>query len=168
MPPLEFEYTDATVNETVQIVEPESLKNLPYGLDGSHYRWVDLDGEGLSGILTEQAGSWFYKPNLSPVNQQTTNGVENTLPQFGPAEVVSKRPAGELNRGRQQLMDLSGDGHLDLVDFESATPGYFERKNDGAWDKFIAFQSLPVLNWRNPELKFIDLTGDGFPRSPHQ
>ena len=41
-------------------------KNLPYGLDGTHYRWVDLDGEGLSGILTEQAGSWFYKAEPEP------------------------------------------------------------------------------------------------------
>ena len=30
----------------------------------SNYQWVDLDGEGVSGILTEQAGAWFYKPNL--------------------------------------------------------------------------------------------------------
>ena len=27
----------------------------------------------------------------------------------------------------------------------------------------MAFESLPVLDWRDPELKFIDLTGDGFP-----
>ena len=70
MPPLEFEYTQAKIDETVRDVGPESLKNLPYGLDGTNYRWADLDGEGLSGILTEQAGSWFYKANLSPVNQQ--------------------------------------------------------------------------------------------------
>ena len=55
-------------------VDPASLENLPYGIDGSHYRWVDLDGEGLSGILTEQGGSWFYKANLSPANQQTIDG----------------------------------------------------------------------------------------------
>ena len=28
------------------------------------YRWLDLDGEGISGVLTEQDNSWFYKPNL--------------------------------------------------------------------------------------------------------
>ena len=33
---------------------------------GPGYRWVDLDGEGLSGVLTEQGGAWFYKPNLGP------------------------------------------------------------------------------------------------------
>src|ERR1035437_1352098 len=63
LPPVEFQYTDAAIDETVRDVDPESLENLPYGLDDSHYRWVDLDGEGLPGILTEQAGSWFYKAN---------------------------------------------------------------------------------------------------------
>src|SRR5207249_3696061 len=74
LPPLEFTYTEAVIDETVRDVDAESLQNLPYGLDGSHYQWVDLDGEGLSGILTEQAGSWFYKPNLSPANLHTDNG----------------------------------------------------------------------------------------------
>src|SRR5262249_24713715 len=54
LPPLEFAYTEAVIDETVRDIDPESLHNLPYGLDGTHYQWVDLDGEGLSGILTEQ------------------------------------------------------------------------------------------------------------------
>jgi RHS repeat-associated protein len=164
LPPLEFEYTAATVDETVREVDPESLKNLPYGLDGAHYRWADLDGEGLSGILTEQAGSWFYKANLSPVNRQSINGRRYTLPLFAPVELVAKQPSmAALNSGRQQLLSVSGDGQLDLVDFEGATPGYFERTEDANWEPFVNFQSLPVLDWRNPELKFVDLTGDGFP-----
>ena len=88
LPPLEFAYTEAVIDETVREIDPESLENLPYGLDDAHYQWVDLDGEGLSGILTEQAGSWFYKPNLSPVNQHSENGVQSTLAQFGPVKLV--------------------------------------------------------------------------------
>ena len=61
LPPLEFEYSQANINREIQTVDAESLRNLPYGLDGTRYRWVDLDGEGLSGILTEQGGAWFYK-----------------------------------------------------------------------------------------------------------
>src|SRR5690349_12694852 len=62
LPPLEYEYSKAIIDETVQRLDADSLENLPTGLDGRSYRWVDLDGEGLSGILTEQAGAWFYKP----------------------------------------------------------------------------------------------------------
>ena len=164
LPPLQCEYSEGAVDETVRDVDSESLENLPYGIDGSRYRWVDLDGEGLSGILTEQGGSWFYKPNLSPINQQTVDGEQLTLPQFGPVQPVARQPSlAALSSGRQQLMDLSGDGQLDLVEFDGPTPGFFERTEEADWEPFQPFQSLPVLDWRNPNLKFIDLTGDGFP-----
>lgn len=164
LPPLEFQYTYATVDETVREADPESLINLPYGVDGSHYRWADLDGEGLPGILSEQAGSWFYKANLSPVNQQTVAGQQITLPAFAPIELVARQPSTTaLNRGHQQLFSISGDGQLDLVQFDGPSPGYYERTDEGDWQPFIPFQSLPPLNWANPQLKFIDLTGDGFP-----
>jgi hypothetical protein len=90
-PPVEFEYTDATVDETVRDIDPRSLENLSYGIEGA-YHWVDLDGEGLSGILTEQRGSWFYKANLSPVNQQAIDGDLVTLPEFARVQ-----PGGALD-----------------------------------------------------------------------
>ncbi|HEV2234299.1 MAG TPA: SpvB/TcaC N-terminal domain-containing protein, partial [Terriglobia bacterium] len=162
LPPLEFEYTEATIDETVRTIDDESLKNLPYGLDGKNFRWVDLDGEGLSGILTEQGGGWFYKPNLSPANVQTQNGAPITLPQLGAEEVVARRPSlAALGSGRQQLLDLSGDGHLDLVDLSGPTPGYYERTEDASWEPFQSFESLPSIDWQNPNLKLIDLDGDG-------
>ena len=163
LPPLEFTYSEAAIDETVRDVDPASLENLPYGLDGTNYRWVDLDGEGLSGMLTEQAGSWFYKPNLSPAHLQTENGVVSTLAQFGPVELVARQPSlSALRSGRQQLLDLTGDGRLDLVEFDSPTPGFFERTGNEGWIPFTPFTRLPVLDWGNPNLKFVDLTGDGF------
>jgi len=82
LPPLELEYTRADIDETVRDVDPESLENLPYGLDGANYRWVDLDGEGSSGILTEQAQGWFYKRNLSPTNVVQKDGRQHTETRF--------------------------------------------------------------------------------------
>jgi RHS repeat-associated protein len=164
MPPLEFSYSAATVDEAVRDIDSDGLENLPYGLDGSHYRWADLDGEGLSGIVTEQGGNWFYKANLSAANEQEVGGVRTRMPRFAPVEVVRHRPStANMNAGRQQLMDLSGDGQLDLVDFEGAVPGFFERTRDQDWELFAAFPSLPNVDWRDPNLKFIDLTGDGLP-----
>ncbi|WP_058186421.1 SpvB/TcaC N-terminal domain-containing protein [Terracidiphilus gabretensis] len=163
LPLLELKYTQATVDETVREIDPRSRENTPYGIENIQYRWVDLNGEGSAGILTEQAGSWFYKPNLSPANLQTINGEACTLPQFGPLELVARQPAAaNLNGGRQQLLNLSGDGQLDLVDFQAPMPGYFERTENADWTPFVSFQSLPVLDWHNPELKFVDLTRDGF------
>ena len=162
LPPIEFEYTQPTVDETVREIDAESLENLPYGLDGSRYQWVDLDGEGLSGILTEQAGGWFYKRNLSPASVQTVNGSETPVARFAPLERVARQPSlAALGASRQQLLDLAGDGQLDLVEFQGRTPGFYERTEDDDWEPFAAFTSLPNLDWGSPNLKFVDLTGDG-------
>src|SRR5262249_48385911 len=83
LPPLEFEYTEAVVHDEIREVDAESLENLPYGLDESTYQWVDLDGEGLPGILTEQGTAWFYKRNLSPINLTNGNGRRLVEPRFG-------------------------------------------------------------------------------------
>jgi RHS repeat-associated protein len=163
LPPLECEYSAAEIDETVREVDPDSLANLPSGVDGLRYRWVDLDGEGLQGILSEQGGTWFYKSNISPVNQQVVDGVTLTLPRFSPAGTVLQRPATAslTGRGAQRLIDLSGDGQLDLVDFAPGLPGFFERNDAEGWHDFRAFAELPRIDWDDPQLAFIDLTGDG-------
>ena len=164
LPPLEFEYTQPVIDEEIHEVDPESLANLPYGLNNGHYQWVDLDGEGLSGVLTEQAEGWFYKRNLSPVNGNTEDGTETIAVRFGAIERVVERPSlAEISRGSQQFLDLAGDGQLDLVEFAGATPGFFERTHDESWGSFSAFTSLPVLNWNNPNLRFVDLTATATP-----
>lgn len=162
LPPLEFVYTQPVVDETVRDVNLDSLENLPYGLDGGHYQWVDLDGEGLSGVLTEQATGWFYKRNLSPVNEQREGELDIITPRFAPTETVTERPSlAAISGGRQQLLDLAGDGQLDLVDFDGPTPGFYERTHDERWEQFTPFPQLPVVDWADPNLKFVDLTGDG-------
>ena len=160
LPPLEFEYTQPIVSEEIHDADPESLKNLPYGLDNGPYQWVDLDGEGLSGVLTEQAEGWFYKRNLSPVNGNTEDGTETIAVRFGAIERVAETPSLAAVGG-SQFLDLAGDGQLDLVEFAGATPGFYERTHEESWGSFSAFTSLPVLNWNDPNLKFVDLTGDG-------
>ncbi|MCC3474020.1 MAG: toxin [Microcoleus sp. PH2017_15_JOR_U_A] len=160
LPPLEFTYSEAHINETVREVDRESLENLPQGLDGTRYQWVDLDGEGLSGILTEQGNGWFYKRNLSPVNTVEIDGDKQIKAKFSPVELVATKPATGLNNGAQ-FLDLAGDGQLDLVTLRSLTPGFYERNHNEDWESFVVFKSLPNIDWDNQNLKFIDLNGDG-------
>jgi hypothetical protein len=149
LPPLEFAYSRADIHEEVKEIDSESLENLPIGLDGGTYQWVDLDGEGVSGILTEQADAWFYKPNLGEGR-------------FGPLETVAVKPSlAALSSGQQQLLDLAGDGQLDLVEFSGATPGFYERTHDQKWESHKPFASLPTIPWADPNLRFVDLNGDG-------
>ena len=161
LPPIEFKYSEARIDQTIHEVDQQSLDNLPYGLDGARYQWVDLDGEGASGILTEQGGAWFYKRNLSPVNSASDSDGLQVSAKFGPEEVVTKQPAPVTAEIREQLLDLAGDGNLDLAEFGGATPGFYERTQDRDWASLTPFQELPVVDWNDPNLKFIDLTGDG-------
>jgi RHS repeat-associated protein len=170
LPKLEFTYTKPEVESTVQIVDSLSIENLPIGLDGSRYQWVDLDSEGLSGILTEQGNAWFYKRNLG--NSKLTVPVDKTAPpitpapttvEFAPLELVATVPStANLQGGQQQLMELTGDGQKYLVQFSRPLPGYYRRNADNQWEDFMPFQFCPNVNWNDPHLKFIDLNGDGF------
>ncbi|WP_240475340.1 SpvB/TcaC N-terminal domain-containing protein [Vulgatibacter incomptus] len=149
LPPLEFEYSKAKIQDEIRDLDADSLEDLPIGVDGSTYQWVDLDGEGVSGILTAQAGAWFYKPNLGEGR-------------FGAPQVVRTNPSlFAMAGGGTQFLDLSGDGQLDVVSFGGPTPGFYERTQDANWTTFRPFRSLPNLRWDDPDLRFVDLDGDG-------
>ncbi|WP_408182136.1 SpvB/TcaC N-terminal domain-containing protein [Paraburkholderia dipogonis] len=151
LPPVEFEYTEAIVQGVVEEVDPASLESLPIGLDGSAYRWVDLHGEGVAGILTEQAGAWFYKRNVSPLASTA---------EFAPLETVALKPSVALSSGAD-FMDLAGDGQPDVVLLDGLTPGLYEHDDGEGWQPFRPFTSRLNRDLRDPNLKFVDLDGDG-------
>ncbi|MEM9905453.1 MAG: SpvB/TcaC N-terminal domain-containing protein [Cyanobacteria bacterium P01_D01_bin.44] len=144
-PPVEFTYDKPKLHHEIQGVDPDSLENLPVGLDNAAYQFLDLDGEGISGILTQQGGGWFYKANRG-------NGA------FSPLQSVAKQPVGV---GQQRFLDLAGDGQLDLVLLNRESPGFYERSLDEDWQNFQAFRQLPNVDWNDPNLRLIDLNGDG-------
>jgi len=161
MPPLELEYSQPAIQQDVETADSDSLANLPEGIDDSRFQWVDLDGEGTSGILADWGGGWGYKPNLSPANRTPQpDGSVQTTASFGPLQSVALLPSRSALAG-QHLVDLSGGGHLDVVDFERPDPGFFERTWDEAWEPFHRFDRWPDIDWSDPNLKFVDLTGDG-------
>ena len=148
-PPITFEYTSVSIDETVHEVDAQGIENLPMGVDGSMYQWVDLDSEGLTGVLTEGADAWYFKRNIG-------DGT------FGPLETVARRPStAVLGAGQQQLIDLAGEGRLDLVDMEGPVAGFYARTANGDWENFRAFPARPNVDTRDPNLRFIDLTGNG-------
>jgi RHS repeat-associated protein len=152
LPPLEFTYSEAVIDETIREVDSDSLENLPVGLNGG-YQWVDLEGEGIPGILTEQANAWFYKRNLSPISTDAS---------FASLELITEKPAvNGLTSGVWQMQDLAGDGHQDLACFSGLTPGFFQRNDTDTWDSFVPFRALPNVDFHDPNLRFVDLTGDG-------
>lgn len=162
LPPLEFTYSPPAIQQDVQTVDAESLENLPAGLDNEGYQWLDLDGDGICGIFSEQSDGWYFKPNLSPVNIVREAALELTRPRFGPMRQVLEKPSANLASGSFRFMDIAGNGRLDLAAFSGATPGFYERDKENGWLTLRAFHRLPRIPWENPNLRLIDLTGDGF------
>ena len=146
-PSVEFEYAQPTIQAGVQVYDKMSLADVPGGVQGA-YQWVDLDGEGLPGVLTQQAGALFYKQNLGGGK-------------LAPARQLMTKPAMTQLGGGQQLTDLDGDGLKELTVFARPMAGYHDRTEAGGWAPFRPFASVPNLDWNDPNLRLIDLTGDG-------
>ena len=162
LPPLTFAYSEALVRDEVHEVDPASLENLPTGLDRGTYQWIDLDGEGIPGILTEQAEAWFYKRNLSPLSATNDTGGVASAAIFAPLALVAEKPAASpLGASGWQFQDLAGDGRPDLARFQGPVAGFFEKNDTGDWKNFVPFRALPNIDWSDPQLRFVDLTGDG-------
>lgn len=173
LPQIEFTYTQVEgVDLTVHVVDATSLANIPRGVDGSRYQWLDLDSEGSPGILTEQADAWFYKRNVSNLPRDSSGHIvfddgasgSRVSACFEPVEVGPSHPSlAALSAGRQQFLDLAGEGRPSLVQYGKPVPGFYERDDDGGWQPFVPFSSSPNVDWGDPNLRFVDLDGDGFP-----
>lgn len=158
MPALEFEYSQVLTDSAVRIAD---APDLPEGIDGSRFQWVDLDGDGIPGVLAPHADAWYYVPNLG----DGRFGRRRELPS---QPTLAKSPSA-------RLVDVSGEGRMALTEYSGTTPGYVERLDprDAAgsfpddaqpdWTPFRSFPTVPVVDWSSPHLHQVDLDGDGFP-----
>lgn len=155
MPALSLCYTKPPKLEDLIVQDSEA----PFDLAGDQYQWIDIDSEGLPGVLSEQAGSWFYRRNLS-----ANNLVESAAtPCFGPIEILTSRPAPSLHSAGTHLTDLDGTGNIDLVvlDDNEGVRGFYERTTNDGWTNFHPFSSWPNIDLSQPNVQFVDLTGNG-------
>jgi len=150
LPPMEFDYQSHVWNKEVKTIDAEDLVHAPVGFDEQQYQFTDLFNEGLAGILTEQAGGWYYKHNLG-------NG------KFERAKLVNPKPSFAGLGLVVQLSDLDADGEKQLISFANETPGFFELNDENEWQAFRAFKSLPNVDFGDSNTRMLDLNGDGKP-----
>src|SRR5262249_29372145 len=114
------------------------------------------------GVLAENADGWFYKRNLSPLTFDFVAGVPNATARFEAVREVSRLPGfAEAESPRHQFLDLDGGGQLDCVVLERPAAGFYERTQDEDWEPFAPLPSSPNVDWSDPNLRFVDLDGDG-------
>jgi hypothetical protein len=53
--------------------------------------------------------------------------------------------------------------HLDLVQYDGPMAGFHERTPAGGWAGFTRFKSVPNINTKEPNLRFVDVTSDSHP-----
>jgi len=162
LPSVDFEYSEANIQDGVSEVDPDSLANLPGSLDSRSYHWLDLDGEGLPGVLAERDECWYYKRNLSPSTFSFVGSKPTVSARLEPLSQVTSLPSfAQPITPRHQFLDLAGDGQLDCVVLERPLTGFFERTQDQGWERFAPLPFVPNIEWDDPNLRFLDLDGDG-------
>lgn len=154
MPRLELSYQRPEIVDELSTVPTKSLEGLQGGTDGARKQWVDLDGEGIAGVLVDQGGAWFYKENRG------LDEVDGALDLKPPRRLHTQPSPGSLS-GAQSLEDIDGDGRLELVARQKSLSGYFARTEAGGFEPLRAFESVPNINFQDPNLRVIDLDGDG-------
>ncbi len=151
LPSLDFDYSEAQLDTQVHAVAAEPAG----GVEGRNNQWLDLDGEGVAGVLTASRGGWFYRRSRGA---RAPGGVDVQHPlALWPAEAVASQPSAA---GTPRFLDLEGDGRAHLALFGPGA-GYFARTDDGEFAPFAPFRSAPRLDVDHPDARFVDLDGDG-------
>ncbi len=152
LPPVELGYEPLRWDPTVRAVDPGSTDNLPAGVGPGH-QWIDLLGEGIPGVLSEQAAGWHFKANLGDVSE--TGQVS-----LGPTTLVAPKPSYLGLGNLLQLQELEADGRKQVVVGATEAEGFFELA-DREWLPYAPFPSVLRVNLRDRHLRMLDLVGDG-------
>jgi hypothetical protein len=149
LPPLEFRYTQFDPEKRkFELLSSADLP--PLSLGSTSMELVDLHGAGLPDIL-QMDGTVRYWRNLGNAR-------------FDRSRPMREAPAGiALATAGVQLLDANGDGRADLMVSDGPIAGYFPLEFPAKWSpaSFQKYRDRPSFNLEDPEVKLIDLTGDG-------
>lgn len=149
LPPLTFEYT--SFEPKAQAFRPISGDDLPnQSLAEADTELVDLFANGLPDIVQMNGVARYWK--------NKGGGV------FASPKLMNKVPAGlSLSDPGLQFADADGEGKVDLLVQKAELSGYFPTSSDGQWDRtsFQQHQRSPSFSFQDPEVKLLDLDGDG-------
>jgi insecticidal toxin complex protein TccC len=149
-PPLSLKYTPMQVPGA-------GFRRVDLGDAAMHtgpYQVIDLYGDGIAGVLYRDGTSFLYRRA-----QSVRRTPEGLAVQYAEAQALSF-PAGSAQS--DALLDLDGDGRLELLKREGGLAGTFARDGEDGWQSFAPFALAPT-ELHHSQGKFIDLNGDGRP-----
>lgn len=150
MPPLAFAYSTFDLEKRRFL--PVTGNDLPaLSLSQTNIELVDLFGKGLPDLLSMTPEDVRYWRNLGGGH-------------FDLSKPMPEAPAGfSFADLGVQLLDANGDGRQDLLVTTDTMSGYFPLQFSGCWDKtsFQRYKVAPSFVLKDPEVKLVDLTGDG-------
>lgn len=151
-PPLEFDYQRFVSLPPGDWQPVPALRKLNAR---QPYQLVDLYGEGVPGVLYQDAlGAWWYS---EPVRDTTSASVDAVT-------WCDPKPLPQIPRQQQQavLMDINGDGQMDWVITAGGVHGYHTLTQDRLWTPFIPLPTLPV-EYFHPRSRLTDVACAGLP-----
>ena len=138
LPAMSFTYQEHAWDSQVKDIDTQSLEGLPSAVDGQRYQWVDLYNEGLSGILSDQAGGYYFKQNLGGAK-------------FSQARLISPAPTMHgMTNSAVQIRDLDSNGIKSLVSTTTEVAGFFELNENQQWQNFQPFRDMLISILRIP------------------
>ena len=146
LPEILIKYQQHEWSTEIKTLSNESLANAPVGLADKRYLWIDLYNEGISGILTEQSGAWYYKYN------QGDGDFSHALP-------VAPKPSFSGLGSTLSIQDLDGNGIKYLVQLDAEPQGFFKFSEDDTWENMRVFENVPTIQSAN--MRLLDLNADG-------
>ncbi len=148
LPPLEFGYTRFEPQRR-DLISLQGNDLPPRSLANPDTELVDLFGNGLPDIL-EMNGTARYWRNLG-------------AGQFDLPRIMRDAPPYSLADSGVQMIDADGNGLSDLLVTTDRLAGYYPLRFGGLWDRksFHPYQTAPSFNLKDPEVKLVDLDGNG-------
>ncbi|MCJ1432472.1 hypothetical protein MMC27_001829 [Xylographa pallens] len=164
-----FEYAKVTPLEklTLQKMKPIAFQTLPIAQPSAAFRWIDLHGEGLQGILLQLDGAWYYQRNMNAINAAAAADDSDDeelaeIDDFGPFIKLDAQP-NVTDYQNSFFEDIDGNGNQDLVivNTEGRLHGYFECTDQDTWTPLQNFPEALNYGKGDPPLRRMDLTGNG-------
>jgi RHS repeat-associated protein len=159
------------------------------GHDGATSQWLPPIELGYTGFdprarKLQRLGGDLPEASLSPLEHDLADLFGTGLPDFLQLDGTRARYWRNLGNGRfdlprdlkdapaglsladpgVQLVDADGDGRIDLMVSGERGSGYFPLRAEGSGDRsFRRYRAAPSFDLKDPEVKLVDLDGDGVP-----